>query len=253
MAKQKGIIQLEGTLGGITFVKTADGYMAREKTSLNGDRIKNDPKYQRTRETNAEFTTVAQAGQVIRAAFRPLYSGIADKRLTSRLMKELMRIRLTDAVNLRGERTPHAGELGLLEGFNFSRDASLSSKLYVQYVATIDRVTGTANISLPAFTPGKMVSAPSGATHFRLLSGIVQIDFKTEQYTLNQARSAEIAVNNQAEVQLQLPTVFNPGTADVLLLAFGIEFMQVVNGQQYPLNDSGYNALAIVQVDNLGV
>lgn len=252
MAKQKSIIKLEGTLGDITFVKTADGYIAKERTSLSGDRIKNDASFQRTRENNAEFRTATQAGQVIRAAFRPLYIGIADSRMTGRLTKELMRILRTDATNLRGERTPHQGELGLLEGFNFSRDASLSSKLYVQYTATIDRVTGAANISLPAFTPGKMVSSPSGATHFRLLSGIVQVDFASGNYSLNQARSAEIQVNNPVEVQLQLPTVFDPGTEDVLLLAFGIEFMQVVNGQQYPLNDSGYSALAIVQVDQFG-
>jgi hypothetical protein len=252
MAKQKSIIKLEGTLGDITFVKTADGYIAREKTSLNGDRIKNDPKYARTRETNAEFRTSAKVGQAIRAAFRPLYAGIADARLTSRLTKELMRIRNTDASNVRGERTPYQGELRLLEGFNFSRDASLSSKLYVQYTATIDRVAGTALVSLPSFIPGKMVSAPSAATHFRLISGIVQIDFETGEYTLNQVRSGEILVNNQAEIELELPTVFTPATQDVLLLTFGIEFMQVVNGQQYALNDSGYNALAIVQVDNVG-
>jgi hypothetical protein len=252
MAKQKGIIKLEGTLGDITFVKTADGYIAKERTSLSGDRIKNDPAFQRTRENYSEFGGAATTGKIIRAAFRPLYSGIADSRMTGRLTKALMRIIRTDAVNLRGERRAHEGELALLQGFNFSRDASLSSKLYVQYTTTIDRVTGSANIALPAFAPGKMVSAPSGATHFRLISGIVQIDFATEHYTLTQARSAEILVNNPVEVQLQLPMVFEPGTEDVLLLAFGIEFMQVVNGQSYPLNDSGYSALAIVQVDYIG-
>jgi hypothetical protein len=152
---------------------------------------------------------------------------------------------------LRGKRTAQEGELRLLEGFNFSRDASLSSKLYVQYTATIDRATGNASISLP-FIPGKMVSSPSGATHFRLLSGIVQINFETGEYSLHQTRSAEIQVNSQAEAELHLSTVFPTDTQDVLLLAFGIEFMQVVNGQQYPLRDSGYNALAIVQVDNVG-
>jgi hypothetical protein len=38
-----------------------------------------------------------------------------------------------------------------------------------------------------------------------------------------------------------------------LFLAFGIEFMQLVNGQQYPLNDGGYSALAIVAIDQPGL
>lgn len=252
MAKQKGIIKLEGTLGDITFVKTADGYIARERTSLSGDRIKNDASFQRTRENNSEFGRAAQTGQVIRTAFRPLYSGIADSRMTGRLTKELMRVLRTDPVNQRGQRTPQDGVLGLLQGFNFSRDSSLSSKLYVQYDTAINRVAGTATVSLPLFAPGKMVSSPSGATHFRLLSGLAQIDFETGDYSLNQARSEEILVNNPAEVQVQLATAFDPGTEDALFLAFGIEFMQLVNGQQYALNDGGYSALAVVLVDQLG-
>jgi len=31
MARQKGIIKLDGTIGGITFYKSQDGYLAREK------------------------------------------------------------------------------------------------------------------------------------------------------------------------------------------------------------------------------
>jgi hypothetical protein len=85
-----------------------------------------------------------------------------------------------------------------------------------------------------------------------LLSGVAQIDFATGDYSLNQARSEEILVNNPAEVQLQLATAFEADTEDVLLLVFGIEFMQLVNGQQYALNDGGYSALAIVLVDQLG-
>ncbi|MBT1711324.1 hypothetical protein KK062_23985 [Fulvivirgaceae bacterium PWU5] len=98
MAKQKGIIKLEGTLGDITFVKTAGGYIARERTSLSGDRIKNDASFQRTRENNSEFGRAAQTGQVIRTAFRPLYGGIADSRMTGRLTKQLIRVLRTDPV-----------------------------------------------------------------------------------------------------------------------------------------------------------
>jgi hypothetical protein len=39
MAKQKGIIKIDGTLGDITFYQTKDGYLVREKGSLTAQRI----------------------------------------------------------------------------------------------------------------------------------------------------------------------------------------------------------------------
>ena len=43
MARQKGIIKLRGTIGDITFYKTQDGHLAREKGGVDASRIKNDP------------------------------------------------------------------------------------------------------------------------------------------------------------------------------------------------------------------
>ena len=45
MAKQKGIIKLDGTVGGITFYKSKDGYLAREKGGVSADKIANDPNF----------------------------------------------------------------------------------------------------------------------------------------------------------------------------------------------------------------
>lgn len=42
MARQKGIIKIDGTLGDITFMKTRDGYIAKEKTHISAERIASD-------------------------------------------------------------------------------------------------------------------------------------------------------------------------------------------------------------------
>ena len=43
MARQKGIIKLKGTIGGITFYKTSqDGHLAREKGGIEKSRIETD-------------------------------------------------------------------------------------------------------------------------------------------------------------------------------------------------------------------
>jgi hypothetical protein len=39
MARQKGIIKLKGTIGDITFYKTQDGHLAREKGGIDAGRI----------------------------------------------------------------------------------------------------------------------------------------------------------------------------------------------------------------------
>jgi hypothetical protein len=43
MAKQRGVIKLEGTLDDITFLKTSDGYMAKVKSAVSAERISTDP------------------------------------------------------------------------------------------------------------------------------------------------------------------------------------------------------------------
>src|SRR5690606_41761396 len=70
MAKQRGIVKLEGTIGDITFLKTKDGYLAKEKTHISADRIATDPAFKRTRENGAEFGRAGKAGKLVRSAFR---------------------------------------------------------------------------------------------------------------------------------------------------------------------------------------
>jgi hypothetical protein len=42
IARQKGIIKLDSTIGDITFYKSKDGYPAKEKGGMPADRIAND-------------------------------------------------------------------------------------------------------------------------------------------------------------------------------------------------------------------
>ena len=60
MARQNGIIKLKGTIGDISFYKTGDGHLAREKGGIDASRIANDPAFQRTRENGAEFGTAGK-------------------------------------------------------------------------------------------------------------------------------------------------------------------------------------------------
>src|SRR5690554_250220 len=87
MARQKGIIKLTGKIGDLSFYKSKDGYLAREKGGVDGERIKNDPAFVRTRENGSEFGLAATAGKTLRNAFRPMMMRAADNRITSRLTR----------------------------------------------------------------------------------------------------------------------------------------------------------------------
>lgn len=63
MAKQSGILPLEGTIGNISFFKTKDGFLARQKGGVSAQRIATDPAFARTRENMAEFTKAGKASQ----------------------------------------------------------------------------------------------------------------------------------------------------------------------------------------------
>jgi hypothetical protein len=52
MAKSKGLLKIEGTLDGMTFYKSQDGYLVRTKGGVFAKRIANDAAFARTRENN---------------------------------------------------------------------------------------------------------------------------------------------------------------------------------------------------------
>jgi hypothetical protein len=101
MAKQNGIIKLKGTLDNVTFYKTKDGDLAKMKTSVDKDRIANDPAYQRTRENGAEFGSSATSGKLTRNSLRPIALNASDSRTVARMTKLMTQVKNLDATSVR--------------------------------------------------------------------------------------------------------------------------------------------------------
>lgn len=249
MAQQKGILPLKGTIGNINFYKTKDGYLAREKTSVNKERIANDPAFARTRENGAEFGRAGAAGKVLRTALRSLLLNTADSRMLSRLTREMMKVIQADAVNERGLRNVIDGEAALLEGFDFNANSKLSTSLFAPFTSTINRVSGELGVSIPPFIPLNMLAAPSGATHFKLVSAGVEIDFENKTYVVAVADSGSLPINSAATAALNISHQVTANSTKPLFLVLGIEFYQEVNGNQYSLKNGAFNALSLVKVE----
>ncbi len=251
MAKQKGIIKLKGTIGDITFYKTRDGYIAREKGGIDANRIATDPAFQRTRENGSEFGRAGKAGKILRLAFRGLLLNSADSRMVSRLTQQMMKVIQADMVSQRGLRNVIDGEAELLAGFEFNIGGKLSTSLFAPYVATIDRITGEIKVTLASFIPTNMIAAPSGTTHYKIISGGAEIDFEAESFIEMHSETAILPWDVTPTVVINHTNTVTPNSTKPLFLALGIEFYQHVNGQMYPLKNGSYNPLALVSVSGL--
>lgn len=249
MAKQTGIIKLKGTIGDISFYKSIDGHLARAKGGVDATRIANDPAFQRTRENGSEFGRAGKGGKLLRNAIRILLQNAKDRRIVSRLTKDLLAIIKTDATNARGLRTIPDGNLNLLKGFEFNLNGKLGSTLFAVFTNAFDRVTGDATLDIAAFSPTLRIAAPGGTTHFKVVMGATELDFGNETSTFENDETAILpyTVANTAAIALSASLTAN--TTAPVLQVLGIEFYQEVNGQMYALKNGVYNALSVVIVD----
>ena len=248
MAKQKGIIKLEGTIGDITFYKSQDGYLAREKGGIDANRIASDPAFQRTRENGNEFGAAGKAGKMLRVALRALLQNTADNRMVSRLTQEMVKVVQADAINARGQRNVIDGEAELLEGFEFNKQGKLGTALYAPFAAVINRGTGLLNVDIPSYVPVNMIAAPGGTTHYKIISAGAEIDFENETFVIDNNNSAILPWDSVVTTALNLSNAVTANSTHPLFMALGIEFYQEINGVKYTLKNGAFNALALVKV-----
>jgi len=248
MAQQKSILKLRGTIGGISFYKSKDGYLAREKGGVDASRIANDPGFARTRENGVEFGNSASAGKLLRNTVRALSKDVSDSRVSSRLTQIMSQIKNLDETNKRGERTVAVGIASnegklLLKNFNFNINAALSTVLFQPF--EVNATTG--GIVMPSISPLEDVSIPEGATHVIFRSGCAIVDFVTGNSEMVVSEPVRLTVSAAKQpvniIPQQIPTV--EGIKFILL---SIDFVQVVNNVDYSLNNNTCNVLTIVEV-----
>ena len=248
MAKQKGIVKIKGTIDDLTFYKSQDGYIVKQKTSFDGNRIKTDPAFIRTRENMSEFSTAAKDGKLLRSALHNYMVNAKDNRVTPRLTQMMREILKQDATSIRGLRTvgiaislPSA--MTILQGFNFNIKSTMSEVLLVPYTVT----TSTGSITINNMLPANDVIAPQGATHFSLQAIWAKVDFTNKTHSIQSSPVVSTALTAAASTITLMPAATPTGTGTNVYLLL-IQFYQMVNAVQYVLRNGAYNSLAIVQV-----
>jgi hypothetical protein len=249
MAIQKGIIKLKGKIGELSFYKTQDGHLAREKGGVDASRIANDPAFVRTRENGAEFGSSATSGKTLRDSLRTMVMTASDNRVTSRLTKVMTDIKNLDTTSARGERTVGtaialAPAKALLKGFNFNNKAILGSMLFKSYSVNV----GTGEITINGLVPINDIAYPAGATHVSIKSSWAKVDFVNNIYDVQLSNIVNAPIDANPTNMLLTPAAAPTGAGTDLYL-LQIEFFQEVNGVQYTLKNGAYNSLSIVEVN----
>jgi hypothetical protein len=245
MAKQTSVLTLEGRVGRLSFYKTKDGYLAREKGGVSKSRIQNDPRFARTRENIREFTDNAKSSKLFRDALRPVISKIGDKRLSQRVTQVMMQVLKSDEINVRGDRRVKEGDWKILNGKELNALSSLGSTLFFELGFT-DTVASW-QVSIPNFSPQDFVALPSGATHMRLNATGIGLDFDLESRSVQSSASALISVIEPvATFNLSVDKTQLTGSHRAYVLS--VEFIQVVNGAEYSINNGAHNSAKILGV-----
>lgn len=248
MAKQKGLVKIEGTLDDITFFKRKDTFLVRNKGGVNKERIMNDPAFIRTRENGVEFKTVAMSGKMLRESVNVLSRKAYDGTLSNRLVQLLSKVKNNDTTSSRGDRQVYIGMTKteakqLMKGFDFNNRSSLGSVLYAPY--TLDTANG--EVEIIDLVPLDMLKFPSHSTHVSFQSGFLDLNLETGESQITYSPIVNLPLNMTVSNVTLTPSASPVGTGFKFYLLL-IEFFQEVNGVQYALNNGSYNVLNLLEV-----
>ena len=185
----------------------------------------------------------------MRNAIRILLQNAKDKRVVSRLTKDLLAIIKTDTTNDRGLRTLTEGDFNLLLGFEFNLNGKLGTTLFTPFVNAFDRVSGDATLDIAPFSPTLRIAAPSGTTHFKVVMGAAELDFENESSVSENDETAILPYTSADTAAIALTASLTTNSTVDVVQVLGIEFYQEVNGQMYELKNGAYNALSVVTID----
>ncbi|WP_276485736.1 hypothetical protein [Paraflavitalea pollutisoli] len=249
MAKQiNRHIKLAGTIDDISFYKSQDGYLARAKGGVSGERIKSDPRFKNTRLNGREFGASGKAAKFFRKVVNNEMRRAGDNRAASRVTQVMSRILKSDPNNDWGDRKVSEGDLTLLKGFEFNLGVSLAQALKPDLGFSIDRVTGQVAVQVPALTPAIDIAAPADSTHFNIFAAAMAIDFDAETASLVRANTVNLPWDNQPLAAASLAMNLPANSTVPILLLVGIEFLIIVNGNLHN-QSKGASALQLAVVD----
>jgi len=246
MAKVKGIIQLNGTIGDINFYTRKGVALARKAGGgFTSEAIRTKESMVRVRENGSEFKGCMQSVQFFKMGLQSFLSTFKDGTLHQRLVQLFTKLKDLDLVATRGSRTVYGGlqiaaGQQLLTSYLMTSGASLKDVL--RHKIHFDWTTG---FSIPDFE-GKRISFIGGATHLALQLGYLSLDFENNALTFSGSDAVYLSPKEVGTVVIPAPALVAAEGVQVGVVF--ARFVQEMNGVFYPLKSENSVVLEVVGV-----
>lgn len=249
MAKQIGIMPVRGQMGGISFYTANGQKLAKQKSSLDGNRVRYAPEFENSRRNNFEFSQASYASKLIRDSFAQIVHGNSDNIVSGRTTAACLLVVQSDQANPWGERLYSAGDQLLMDDYQFNGNCTFGSIAPVPNVFTINRTTGVISLDYAAFVPELIMQWPAGATHcaFTLMAG--EMNFETLTAITAFTQSAYVPLDNTSTNLAAMTAAVSAASTDPIYAVAGVSFYKDVAGTKFILHDKAYDASYIRGVD----
>ena len=231
--------------------KTKVGYTFRTRGSC---RFKDDitkaldPRSMKHRN---DFGLTMSSSKLLRQALKPLLSNFSTHLSLMRINSAIWKSVLSDKINEKGKRNAFHGYNSTLKNLELNPLASLHTLLYVTYKNKIDREKGLFSLTLPSFNPMENIKNLKGATHFRIVSAAVELDFLKLDFTSNFLESEYLPFEHFQTEIISHEHQLKENSIHPLILVLGLQYFQKVNGVYYQLLEKARNGIFIINVDQV--
>jgi hypothetical protein len=182
----KGFQKITGTIQNSTFytVHGSDKVYLRTKGGPSKSMVENHWKFEKLRLNNSEWKGCTMMTKYIRESMN-LMKPLEDYPVCGALNGISKQIQKTDLETKHGKRGIYLSKnRDLLGGFSVSKQQLLESVLRVPIQASIDRETGTAEVSIPSIDTNRQIYNFRKLPYFRIivcLSRVSDVIFSTEK------------------------------------------------------------------------
>lgn len=220
--------KIKGLLGGLSYFENEFGSQVKEKGGPTEWHIKHQKSYKNALRNAEEWKRATAGAKLLRAAMGGLRNGVKSMRLSGRMNGPMLQAIKADPVHDWGERMISYGDLSALVGFEFNHRLSLEDALPLNvehcYTVEADKIS----LQLPAFRLRKKKGLPPDATHYRLVSGVIMVDFDKRRYQRDIQVSPLQAMGRKAGEAFCVEHVLSASTPGSFWM-LGIEFYTMKN------------------------
>lgn len=246
MARQKGIVGIQGTVDGLNFYfRKGEALVRKAGGGFTAKAIKNKPSMIRVRETGSEFAGCMNAVKHFKIALLPTFMLFKDGKTHQRLSQLFLQIKECDTFSERGKRSVGVG-VQTDEGKALLKDYVISGGINLASIFghTYHFEWGTNGFTIAPFSTSAM-RFPKGATHIELTVGWLAFDFVTYDYSFN--KSERVLIGKDAtQTSLQIsPTVLPEGEGSLLGIVF-LRYLQEINDVHYPMKEAEHVVMEVV-------